>query len=169
MDLGILILRVVVGLALAAHGSQKLFGWFGGGGPKGTQGFIGVLGFRPVGFWTWAVTLGEFGGGLLTAFGLLNPIGPLAVIAAMTTATLVAHWPKGFWAAKGGYEFPLTNAAAAVAIAFAGPGRFSLDSELGIALSRGTAGIITLVFVLGVVTGLATRRTAPAPQPQPEP
>src|SRR2546423_12274188 len=111
MDLGLLILRLVVGAALAAHGSQKLFGWFGGGGLTGTAGFIEMLGFRPARFWALMAGLGEFGGGLLLVAGLLSPLGSLGGIAAMLVATITAHWSKGFWNSDGGYELPLTNIA----------------------------------------------------------
>jgi putative oxidoreductase len=165
MDLALLVLRVVIGLALAAHGSQKLFGWFGGGGLQGTHGFIDMLGFRPTRFWAPAVAVGEFGGGLVMALGLLNPIGPLAIVAAMLTASLTAHRGKGFWNSKGGYELPLTNIAVAVAVAVAGPGRWSLDSLFGIALPQLAAIALTVLTLIGVAAGLASRRRAqPAAQ-----
>jgi putative oxidoreductase len=160
MDLGILILRVIVGLALAAHGSQKLFGWFGGGGLQGTTGFIKMLGFRPAGLWAALAGLGEFGGGLLLAAGLFNPLGPLGVIAAMATASVAAHLPKGFWNSKGGYELPLTNIAAAVAVAMMGPGRYSLDSALGIAIPQAVAALLVIVVVVGTGLGLLSRRVS---------
>jgi putative oxidoreductase len=74
MDAGILIARLIVGLAIAAHGAQKLFGWFGGHGLKGTAGFFESLGFRPGIFFALAAGLGELGGGLLTAAGFLGPV-----------------------------------------------------------------------------------------------
>jgi putative oxidoreductase len=166
MDLALLVLRLVIGLALAAHGSQKLFGWFGGGGMKGTHGFIDMLGFRPARFWAPVVAVGEFGGGLLMALGLLNPIGPLAVIGAMLTATWTAHWSKGFWNRDGGYELPLTNIAVAVAVALAGPGRWSLDSFFGIALPQSAGMALTVLLLLGVGSGLVSRRRARRPAAQ---
>src|SRR5438034_6837554 len=92
-DLGILLLRLVVGLLMFGHGSQKLFGWFGGYGFNGTRAFMaGQLRLRPATFWTAMAGLSEAGGGLLLALGLLNPIGSLGVIAAMLMAIALVHW-----------------------------------------------------------------------------
>src|SRR5581483_11268265 len=97
LDFGLLALRVVFGLILAAHGAQKLFGWFGGGGLRGTAGFFGQgLRLRHAGFWAFVGGFGEFAGGLLTALGLLNPIGPALLAGAMLVAIFKAHWSKGF-------------------------------------------------------------------------
>ena len=164
MDLALLILRVVFGLAVAAHGSQKLFGWFGGGGIKGTSGFIGMMGFRPVRFWAVMSGLGEFGGGALLALGLVNPIGPLAVIAAMLTAIVSAHWEKGFWASKGGYELPLAFLTGAATVALAGPGRYALDTALSISLPPTVQALLAVIAIAGAVVGLASRRPAAATQ-----
>jgi putative oxidoreductase len=160
MDLGLLILRVVVGLALAAHGSQKLFGWFDGPGLAGTRGFVGSMRFRPTEIWVGAVVLGELGGGLLMALGFLNPIGPLGIIGAMTTATFAAHWPRGFWNGNGGYELPLTNIAAATAVAVAGPGRLSLDGVFGTSLSEPVGLVLAAVTLAVVAVGFAARARA---------
>jgi len=87
VDLGILLIRVLFGVAIAAHGAQKVFGWFGGYGLKGTGGFFETLGFRPgVGFAA-AAGLSEVGGGVLLTLGLLTPFGAGAVLAAMVVAT----------------------------------------------------------------------------------
>jgi putative oxidoreductase len=167
MDLGLLILRVIVGAALAAHGSQKLFGWFGGGGLKGTAGFIEMLGFRPAPFWALMAGLGEFAGGVLLAVGLLSPLGSLGVIAAMLVATITAHWPKGFWNSNGGFELPLTNIAAATAIAITGPGRYSLDTMLGISIPEGLGIVLAALVLLGALAGLASRRRQPQAAAEP--
>src|SRR5262249_34048308 len=141
MDVGLLLLRVVVGAYLTVHGTQKLFGWFGGPGQAGTRGFMKMLGFRPAG--PWAVVSGprEAGGGLLLLLGLLDPLGTLGVVAAMTTAIFAAHWRHGPMNTDGGYELPLTNVAVALAVGLAGPGRYSLDALLGIALPEPITGI----------------------------
>ncbi|HEV2027211.1 MAG TPA: DoxX family protein [Candidatus Dormibacteraeota bacterium] len=167
MDLGILILRVVVGLVLTAHGSQKLFGWFGGGGITGTTAMAQKLRMRPSRFWAAMVIAGEFGGGLLLAFGLFNPLGPLGIAAAMAVASLLVHWSKGFFAGKGGYEFPLTLLGGAVAVAFTGPGRYSLDAVLHTAIPRSAAVALTVLTVLAVLAGLGTRRAAAPAQTAP--
>jgi putative oxidoreductase len=169
MDTALLLVRLVVGLYLTAHGAQKLFGWFEGHGFTGTQGFLGgMLGYRPAWFWTLAVGLAEFAGGLLFALGLLSPIGAIGVAAAMLSATLVPHWSKGPFGQRGGYEQPLTNLAVAVAVGLAGPGSFSLDRLLGIDVPVLYSEALALVALVAVLVGIVSRRTA-ALQPQPQP
>jgi putative oxidoreductase len=135
-NLTILFLRLVVGTLLAGHGAQKLFGWFEGPGLKGTHGFMESLGMKPGRVWGTVAALGEFVGGVLTALGFLNPLGPMNVAAAMTVAIRRAHWNKPIWAGSGGAELPLTNLAAVSVVAAAGPGRYSLDSMFGLKLPR---------------------------------
>jgi len=127
MAFGLLILRLVLGLTLAAHGTQKVFGWFGGGGPQGTAGFFRGLGFRSPLVMAWAAGLSELLGGLGIALGFLTPLAALALVVVMLTAIATVHWRNGFWAGKGGYEFNLLILAAAVALAAIGPGRFAVD------------------------------------------
>jgi putative oxidoreductase len=131
MSYGLLALRVVVGLVMAAHGAQKIFGWFGGGGPRGTAGVFEQLRFRvPLGM-ALAAGAAELGGGLLLATGLLTPFAALAVAIVMLNAIGVVHWPRGFWNTNGGYEFNLVILTVAVALAATGAGRFSLDAAVG--------------------------------------
>jgi putative oxidoreductase len=134
MDVGILILRIVVGAYLFGHGTQKLFGWFEGSGLKGMQGFLAMMGFRPAAMWALASGTAESLGGLGLALGLLNPLPSIAITSVMITAIFTAHRGKGLWNTKGGAELPLTNIAATAAVAFAGPGRYSLDALFGISL-----------------------------------
>src|ERR687883_1107954 len=94
---GLLVLRLMLGLAMAAHGAQKLFGWFGGYGLDGTGGFFEQLGFHPGRLFALAAGLGEFGGGVLVALGLLGPVGPGMIIAVMLVAILVVHAEHGFF------------------------------------------------------------------------
>jgi putative oxidoreductase len=165
MDTALFILRLVVGLYVAAHGAQKLFGWFRGPGLKGTEGFLGgMLGFRPAKLWAFSVGLAEFGGGLLLALGLLAPLGSIGVASAMITATLVVHWAKGPWGTEGGYEQTLTNFAVAVAVAIAGVGRYSVDGWLGISIPVGVSVAVAALAALGVLVAIGGRK-APAPAP----
>lgn len=164
LSLGLLILRLVVGLTVAGHGAQKLLGWFGGGGVSGTRGMVTRLRFQPVELWTWGLIASEFGGGLLLALGLLNPLGNFALLGAMAVAIWVVHVPKGFWNTKGGIEFPLQISAAAVALSLTGPGAYSLDTFLRISLPEPAAWIASAaVIVVAVAAGLASRAFAAQP------
>jgi putative oxidoreductase len=121
-------------LTLAAHGAQKLFGWFGGPGFGGTMQMQEKIGLKPPVIWAVLVILGELGGGLSVAFGFLTPLGAAAMLGDMLMAIIKVHAKNGFFNTKGGYEYPLMLLAIAVGIGMAGPGRYALDSALGIAL-----------------------------------
>jgi putative oxidoreductase len=161
MDVGLLLARVVVGLVMAAHGSQKLFGWFGGYGLAGTGGFFESLGFRPGRFFAMAAGVTEVAGGLLLALGLLGPLGPAMIISVMIVAIATVHWQHGLFAQNNGYELPLINAVVVAAVALIGNGVYSLDAALGLSWP---AEVIWTALALGVVGGfanLAIRKTAP--------
>src|SRR6202171_3056480 len=166
--LGLLILRLGIGLIIAAHGAQKLFGVWGGPGMTKWAQSVQRLRIRPAQPWAWVAALSEFGGGLLLAFGLLSPLGSLAIVGAMLVAVATVHLAKGFWVSKGGYEFNLSIIGAAVAIAFTGPGAYSLDKALGINLPeplRLIAG--TIALIAGVTVTLVSRKQAePVTKPQ---
>src|ERR687885_1873142 len=102
------LVRLVQGSLMAGHGAQKLFGSFGGPGLEGTSGFMEMLGLRPGRPWAYLAGLSEFGGGVLTALGLLNPLGPLGVIGSMAMASVKAHGGKPIWVTEGGAELPVT-------------------------------------------------------------
>lgn len=129
-SIGLLVIRLVLGLSLAAHGSQKLFGWFGGYGIKGTGGWLESIGIKPGALFAVLAGLGEFAGGLGVAVGLLTPIAAAGIIIVMIVAILGAHRGKGFFNTNGGWELPLVNIAAALAIALTGAGSISLDAIL---------------------------------------
>jgi putative oxidoreductase len=153
MDIGLLIVRLAVGLTLAAHGSQKLFGAFGGHGIAGTTKFVESLGFRPARMHAYLLGSAEVVGGLLLAAGLLTPIGALMTIGVMTAAAVAVHWKNGFFVTEGGFEFTLVMAASAAAVAFIGPGAYSLDAlfEIGAVSDAMAAGAV----VVGVMSGVA--------------
>lgn len=166
MDTGLLILRVAVGVLFAGHGAQKLFGWFGGPGIRGLGGFLESLGYpRPRQL---AVVHGsiEVAAGLLVATGFLMPLGTAAIIGVMLNAILAVNRSRGLF---GGYELDLVYATTATALAFIGPGAYSIDRLLGWTLSGATWGMGALALAL--VTGAliyATRRPAPAAAPTEE-
>jgi putative oxidoreductase len=158
MDIALLLIRLAVGVTVAAHGAQKLFGWFAGHGLRGTAGFLESLGFQPGK--PYACLLGgtEFLAGLALATGFLTPLAAAGVTGVMLTAVAVVHWDKGFFNMDGGYEFPLTLATSAIAMAFSGGGHWSLDHLFGWSLAGDGWGIaaVSVAFVAcGAVT--ATR------------
>ncbi len=132
MNVGLLIARLILGLGLAAHGAQKLFGWFEGPKLQGAGGWLEGLGFHPGHLFALGAGLCEFVGGLLTALGLLGPIGPAIMMIPMLVAIFVVHWEHGFFNDKQGMELPAMYIAGALAIASAGPGLWSLDAALGL-------------------------------------
>ncbi|OOE12235.1 DoxX family protein [Fictibacillus arsenicus] len=127
LSLGLLIIRLVVGLALAAHGAQKLFGWFGGYGLKGTGGWLESIGIKPGYTMALIAGLAEFGGGLLFAAGLFTEVGAILIAATMLVAILKVHLQNGFWVTANGYEFNLVLIAVVVGVALTGAGTYSLD------------------------------------------
>jgi len=152
MAIALLIARLIVGLGVAAHGSQKLFGWFGGYGVRGTGGYMETLGYRPGHVFAFLAGCGELVGGLLIALGLFGPIGPALLILVMIVAIGSVHWPNGFFNTANGYELPLTNIAAALLFAFEGFGAWSLDAAFGTAPHWGPGGIwivVGIAIVLG--------------------
>ena len=154
MDAGLLVARVVFGLLMAAHGSQKLFGWFGGYGIAGTGGFFESLGFRPGRLFALAAGLAETGGGLLLALGLFSPVAAAAIVSVMVVAAVTVHWQGGLFAMTNGVEVPLLYAAAAAALGLTGPGAYSLDAALGLT-QLWTPGVTLTLLALGFAAGLA--------------
>ena len=162
---GLLVARLAFGLLMVGHGTQKLFGWFGGYGLAGTGGFFETLGFRPGRTFVAAASLTEITGGLLLALGFLGPVGPALIISVMIVAAISVHWKNGLFATANGIELPLLYAAGAVTLALTGPGLFSLDALLGLE-SLWTPGIVWAAIAIGVVGGvinLGLRRSASQP------
>ena len=165
-DLALLVLRVAVGVVIFAHGAMKL-GWVGkGGSPAGTAGWFTSIGIRPGPFWAWVVILAEAGGGVLMILGLGGPIGPGIVAGDLVVAIIVAHLPKGFWAAQGGWEFIAPIAAGAFAIALLGNGRWSADGAFALSYpDQLVLGWLAIVAAGGLLVLLIRARFAPKPKP----
>lgn len=165
MDIAILLVRLVVGLTIAAHGSQKLFGLFGGHGLAGTGGFFESLGYRPGKLFAFAAGASELTSGLLIAFGLLGPIGPALLILVMVVAIGSVHIKNGLMG-TGGYELNLAYISVALLLAFGGFGAYAVDSHWSLGILNTDAQIwITLgVGVLLGLINLVLRRPAPAAQ-----
>ncbi|MCK8678296.1 DoxX family protein [Streptomyces lichenis] len=134
-DLGLLALRAGAGAVLVAHGTQKLFGWFGGGGLEGTGKAMEAMGYHPGRQSALAAGLGEAGGGALLALGLGTPVAGAAAAGAMAGAVAV-HAPNGFFAQSGGFEYPAFLGFSAAALGVTGAGRLSLDHLTGYRVDR---------------------------------
>src|SRR5882672_1401614 len=160
LSLGLLLVRIVIGLIMAAHGAQKLLGWFGGYGLRGTGEFFVQLGFQPGPAFAAAASISEIVSGLFIAFGFLGPIGPALMISVMIVAAMSVHWEHGLFAANNGIELPLLYGAAAFALALTGFGQYSLDSLLGIAghLPLTDTWVALTIGVIGGFANLALRR-----------
>jgi putative oxidoreductase len=153
MDAGLLIARVVLGTIMAAHGAQKLFGWFGGYGIAGSGGFLESVGFRPGRVMAVAAGLSVAGGGLLAAAGLFGPIGPALMLSVMIVASSL-HWQNGLFAANNGVELPLIYGAVAAALALTGSGVYSLDALFGLD-ALWTPDVIWTALAVGAAGGFA--------------
>ena len=158
MTLGLLVIRVIAGLTMAAHGGQKLFGWFDGPGRGGTAGMMEKLGYREPAIMASLAGLAEFAGGLGFALGFLTPFAAIAIVIVMLNATFTVHLKNGFWNTASGYEYPLVMSAIAVAIAATGPGDASADSALGFmgALSGDVWALVVVVSALVASTATMT-------------
>ncbi|MFF7351171.1 MULTISPECIES: DoxX family membrane protein [Streptomyces] len=159
-DLGLLLLRLGTGGVLAAHGAQKLFGWFGGHGLEGTGQFMESVGYAPGKASATAAGLAEAGGGTLLALGLATPAAGAAAAGAMAGAAAV-HLPNGFFVQEGGYEHAASLGLAAAGLAVTGPGRISLDHALGHVFDRGwmvPAALGATAAATALVVGLRTQR-----------
>jgi putative oxidoreductase len=126
MDEGLLIIRLVLGLILAAHGAQKLFGIFGGHGIKGTGQWLESIGIKPGAFFAFLTGLGEFGGGLLIAAGVYTKVCAILIIFIMLVAIFTVHWKNGLWNGANGYEYNLLIIAVSIGLYLTGPGTHTL-------------------------------------------
>ena len=153
MDTGLLVLRIVVGLLLAGHGAQKLFGWFGGGGLNGTAWFFRSVGYRPPRLMAGLAGGIELVGGAALVAGFMTPLAASAVIGTMLNASVAVHRRNGLWAVDNGYEYPLVVATAALTLSFTGAGAASLDARLGLGGPSIESGLFAVA--LGLVAGSA--------------
>lgn len=156
-DLGLLALRVGVGSTLVAHGTQKLFGWFGGHGLDGTAGGMEAMGFHPPKQSALAAGLGEAGGGALLALGLATPVGGAAAASTMIAAGSV-HRPAGFFVTEGGFEYNAVLGLTGAALAVAGPGRYSLDALIGDRLNKPWLATAALALLGSAAAAVVARR-----------
>jgi putative oxidoreductase len=158
-DAGLLVLRLVLGIYMAAHGTQKLFGWFGGHGLNATGEFMVQLGFKQGRTFATLASVTEVTSGLLVAFGLLGPVGPALMISVMIVAAVTVHLKAGAFAQNGGVEVPVLYAVGALALALTGFGRYSLDALLGLAplAAPSIAYPVLAVGILGGFANLAVR------------
>ncbi|WP_246940662.1 DoxX family protein [Bacillus pinisoli] len=126
-DIGVLIIRVIVGLYFAAHGAQKTFGWFGGNGLNGTGAFFEHVGIKPGKMMAFIAGIGEIVGGLLFLLGFLTPLAALLMIVPMIVAIIKVHGKNGWFADKGGIEYNLVIIAVALGLTLSGVGSLSID------------------------------------------
>ena len=160
MDEGLLVMRLALGLLMAAHGAQKLFGWFGGYGLDGTAGFFEGLGFRPGRLFVISAAGSEIGSGVLLALGLFTPLAAALMVSVMLVAAVSVHLSNGLFAQNNGIELPLVYGVVAAGIALAGPGAFSADAALGLT-ALWTPVVVWAALILAVIGGvgnLALRR-----------
>ncbi|HTX58914.1 MAG TPA: DoxX family protein [Verrucomicrobiae bacterium] len=169
MSIAFLLVRLILGLAIAAHGAQKLFGWFGGYGLAGTGGFFEQLGFRPGKLFALMAGLAEAGSGLLIVLGLGGAIGPALLVMVMLVAIATVHLPKGFFVTNGGWELNAVYIAGALGLAFGGFGRYSLDRALGAGAVHTTLFGAEAMAVAVVLAGLNLLARRPTGSPSPTP
>lgn len=130
MALGLLIIRLVLGLSFVGHGAQKLFGWFGGPGLKNTAGFFESIGIKPGFLMASLAGLSELIGGALFTVGLLTPLAGLIIAGTMVVAIATVHGKNGYWATQNGYEYNILIMAVAIGVAVTGSGVYGLDHLL---------------------------------------
>jgi putative oxidoreductase len=157
-----LLLRLVVGAVFVGHGTQKLFGWFGGYGLDATAQGFEKMGARPGRLNAIAASTTETAGGAMLALGLATPLAAAGLVAVMLTAINRVHLKNGPWNSNGGYEFNLVLIAAALALAETGPGPLSVDRD------RFAGPGWALAALLGGIAGAAGAHAYSAMQPEPQ-
>lgn len=159
MSLGLLLLRLLLAVLLFGHATQKLFGWFRGGGPAGSGVLFDQWGYRPGAQLAVVAGLCELTGATSIALGLLTPAGSAVIVGTMIVAASTSA-SNGLWAHLGGCEVPVMYAGFAAVLAFTGPGAWSLDHALGLAFLSGPVwGVAALVVgALAAIPMLVRRR-----------
>jgi putative oxidoreductase len=152
IDFSLLILQLGIGLTFAAHGAQKVFGWWGGPGLAGWEGAMAHMGFRPARLFAVTSAITELVGGLLLAVGLLTPLAAAALVAQAVVIVGHVHWSNGFFNVRSGIEFPLLLGLGAAAVGLAGSSAIGVDPFVGFALEPFAR---VAVVLAGVVAGLA--------------
>jgi putative oxidoreductase len=157
---GLLLVRLVVGLLMAAHGTQKLFGWFGGYGIAGTGMYFESIGFRPGRIFAPLAAITELVSGVLVVLGFLGPVGPALMLSVMIVAAVSVHWKNGLFAQANGIELSLFYGTVAVGLALIGYGKYSLDALLGLqSLYTPTWALAALAIgIIGGIGNLLARR-----------
>ena len=169
MGLGRLLLRIVIGGFFIGHGTQKLFGWFGGGGLDATGEGFEAIGLAPGRRNALVAGLAESGGGTLLALGLATPLAEATLVSVMLTAIRTLHWKKGPWATNGGYEYNVVLISALLGLADVGSGKWSLDHAVG--MEHSGAAWMAAVLAAGAAgswgaTAGAQPAVGGAPQPE---
>jgi putative oxidoreductase len=165
MGIGILMVRLVVGLTIAAHGAQKLFGWYGGPGLEKAAPIFEQLGFVPGRRHALLAGIAEAVGGLLLALGLATPAAAAVVFSVMVVAGVSAHLKQGFFAQNHGYEYTLVLGLTGLSVAFTGPGPFSVDALMGLSFAGPGWGLAA--FVVGLVVAFLELAGRKVPESQP--
>jgi putative oxidoreductase len=169
MKIGRFILRAVLGGYFIGHGTQKLFGWFGGHGPDATGQFFESIGLRPGKQHALAAGASEAGGGALLVLGAATPLASAAIVGTMLTAIQKVHLKNGPWVTDQGYEYNLVLIAAALALAETGPGSPSVDTARGTEMyGPGWALFALLLGAAGAAGVHFYSESQPAPDPAPE-
>jgi putative oxidoreductase len=165
MSIAFLIVRLILGLSFMAHGTQKLFGWFGGGGITGTGDFFEGLGYRPGKAFAAMAAFTETIGGFLTLLGAGGALGPVLIVIVMLVAIGSVHLHKGFFITNGGWELNTAYIAAAIALAFGGNGLYSIDGYLGMRFLTDPVQVgyaFAAAVIVAALNLLSRRRAAPA-------
>ena len=151
--LALFILQLGVGLTFAAHGAQKVFGWWNGPGLAGWEGAMERMGYRPARLFAVVSALIELVGGVLLAVGFMTPIVAAVLVAQTVVIIGQVHWANGFFSTRSGFEFPMILGIGAAAIGLAAPTPVSVDALIGFSVAPP---VRVVLLIAGLVVGLVT-------------